>query len=242
MCPPGCQGHGVQCLSLSDLWKDQSRLSMEESLLVITYQIWHGNPLLDSCLAYPMNRGAWQAIQSTGLQRVGNKWRNFSMHMQIYITQASSLVLRILHWVAQPQGWRNLPESLSSSPSAGCTLPTGSQCQARSTRVQSPSVKGQFTGQGHLPSWGGGPAGARGSGREREWGASFSSNPWQPEEPSVRLLVAGLIRGCFGWLPLDTGLSLTPHLKLDQTCSEPRWSSPLAPFRLKGQSCVQEYR
>ena len=38
------------------------------------------------------------------------------------------------------------------------------------------------------------------------------------EEPCVR--VAGLIRGCFGWLPLDTGLPLTPHLKFDQTCSE----------------------
>ena len=106
-----------------------------------------------------------------------------STHAQIYITQTSSLVLRTLHWVAQPQGWHNLPESLSPSPRAGCTLPTGSQCQASSTRVQSLAMKGQFTGQSHLPSWGGGPAGARGSGREREWGAGFSSDPWQQRSP-----------------------------------------------------------
>ena len=33
----------------------------------------HGNPLQYSCLRNPMDRRAWQAIQSTGLQRVGNK-------------------------------------------------------------------------------------------------------------------------------------------------------------------------
>ena len=33
----------------------------------------HGNPLQYSCLRNPMDRRAWQAIQSTGLRRVGNK-------------------------------------------------------------------------------------------------------------------------------------------------------------------------
>ena len=32
----------------------------------------HGNPLQYSCLKNPMDRGAWQATQSTGLQRVGH--------------------------------------------------------------------------------------------------------------------------------------------------------------------------
>ena len=32
----------------------------------------HGNPLQYSCLENPMDRGAWQAIQSMGLQRVGH--------------------------------------------------------------------------------------------------------------------------------------------------------------------------
>ena len=30
------------------------------------------NPLQYSCLGNPMDRGAWQATQSTGLQRVGH--------------------------------------------------------------------------------------------------------------------------------------------------------------------------
>ena len=30
----------------------------------------HGNPLQYSCLENPMDRGAWQAIQSIGSQRV----------------------------------------------------------------------------------------------------------------------------------------------------------------------------
>ena len=30
----------------------------------------HGNPLQCSCLENPMDRGAWQATQSTGSQRV----------------------------------------------------------------------------------------------------------------------------------------------------------------------------
>ena len=34
----------------------------------------HGNPPQYSCLRNPMDRRPWQAIQSTGLQRVGNKW------------------------------------------------------------------------------------------------------------------------------------------------------------------------
>ena len=33
----------------------------------------HGNPLQDSCLEKPMDRGAWQA-QSMGSQRVGDNW------------------------------------------------------------------------------------------------------------------------------------------------------------------------
>ena len=32
----------------------------------------HGNPLEYSCLKNPMDRGAWQATQSIGLQRVGH--------------------------------------------------------------------------------------------------------------------------------------------------------------------------
>ena len=32
----------------------------------------HGNPLLYSCLENPMDRGAWQAIQSMGSQRIGH--------------------------------------------------------------------------------------------------------------------------------------------------------------------------
>ena len=32
----------------------------------------NGNPLQYSCLENPMDRGAWQALQSMGLQRVGH--------------------------------------------------------------------------------------------------------------------------------------------------------------------------
>ena len=32
----------------------------------------HGNPIQYSCLENPMDRGAWQAIQSMVLQRVGH--------------------------------------------------------------------------------------------------------------------------------------------------------------------------
>ena len=34
----------------------------------------NGNPLQYSCLENPMDRGAWQATQSMGLQRVGYDW------------------------------------------------------------------------------------------------------------------------------------------------------------------------
>ena len=32
----------------------------------------HGNPLQYSCLENPMDKGAWQAIRSMALQRVGS--------------------------------------------------------------------------------------------------------------------------------------------------------------------------
>ena len=32
----------------------------------------HGNPLQYSCLENPMDRGAWQATQSIGSQRIGH--------------------------------------------------------------------------------------------------------------------------------------------------------------------------
>ena len=35
-----------------------------------------GNPLQYSCLKNPMERGAWQATQSKGWQRVGDDWAN----------------------------------------------------------------------------------------------------------------------------------------------------------------------
>ena len=34
----------------------------------------HGNPLQYSCLESPMDRGAWQATQPMGLQRIGHNW------------------------------------------------------------------------------------------------------------------------------------------------------------------------
>ena len=34
-----------------------------------------GNPRQYSCLKNPMDRGAWWAIQSIGLQRAGHNWR-----------------------------------------------------------------------------------------------------------------------------------------------------------------------
>ena len=36
--------------------------------------IWNGKPLQYSCLENPMDRGAWWAIQSMGLQRVRYNW------------------------------------------------------------------------------------------------------------------------------------------------------------------------
>jgi len=32
----------------------------------------NGNPLQHSCLGNPMDRGAWQSLQSTWLQRIGH--------------------------------------------------------------------------------------------------------------------------------------------------------------------------
>ena len=38
----------------------------------------HGNPLQYSCLKNPMDRGAWRAIQSIGLQRVGHNRSDYT--------------------------------------------------------------------------------------------------------------------------------------------------------------------
>ena len=38
----------------------------------------HGNPLQYFCLEHPMGRGAWQATQSMGSQRVGHNWSNLA--------------------------------------------------------------------------------------------------------------------------------------------------------------------
>ena len=38
----------------------------------------HSNPFQDSCLENPMDRGAWQAIQTTGSQRVRQDWSNLA--------------------------------------------------------------------------------------------------------------------------------------------------------------------
>ena len=38
----------------------------------------HSSPFQDSCLENPMDRGAWQAIQTTGSQRVGQDWSNLA--------------------------------------------------------------------------------------------------------------------------------------------------------------------
>ena len=41
----------------------------------------HGNPLQSSYLENPINRGAWQAVQPSGVQRVGHNWSNLAyMH------------------------------------------------------------------------------------------------------------------------------------------------------------------
>lgn len=95
------------------------------------------------------------------------------------------------------------------------------------------------------PSWGGGPARARGAGRGREWVTSsrcFSSNPQQPRELCVRLLVAELIRGCFDWLPLEPEFPSAPPPSLARLAVSICVNSPSAQLGLKGQSCVQEYR
>ena len=43
----------------------------------------NGNPLQHYCLENPMDRGAWQATQSMGLQRVGHDWAtSLSFHFK----------------------------------------------------------------------------------------------------------------------------------------------------------------
>ena len=46
----------------------------------------HGNPLECSCLENPMDRGAWWAIWSIGLQRVGHDWSNLAWHIVNIVT------------------------------------------------------------------------------------------------------------------------------------------------------------
>ena len=40
----------------------------------------HGNPLQYSCLENPMDRGAWQAIQSIGWQKLGTTEVTYHAH------------------------------------------------------------------------------------------------------------------------------------------------------------------
>ena len=52
----------------------------------------HGNPLQYSCLENPMDRGAWQAIQSRGLQRV-KITEVLSTHISIFNTVGHGFVI-----------------------------------------------------------------------------------------------------------------------------------------------------
>ena len=44
----------------------------------------NGNPLQDSCLGNPMNRGAWWATHSTGWQRLEHNWATEHTHTHTY--------------------------------------------------------------------------------------------------------------------------------------------------------------
>ena len=46
-----------------------------------------GNPLQNSCLTNPMDRGAWR-VWSMGLQRVGNGWSEFA-HIQAHMPKGT---------------------------------------------------------------------------------------------------------------------------------------------------------
>ena len=52
----------------------------------------HGNPLQYSCLENPMDRGAWQAIQSIGSQRV-KMTEALSTHISIFNTVGHGFVI-----------------------------------------------------------------------------------------------------------------------------------------------------
>ena len=50
----------------------------------------YGNPLQYSCLENPTERGAWQATQSVGLQRVEHDWvSSFSNHICLYVSKST---------------------------------------------------------------------------------------------------------------------------------------------------------
>ena len=54
----------------------------------------NGNPLQYSCLGHSMNRGAWQATQSTGLWRVRHDWSDLAfLYILLFFSGESWLIL-----------------------------------------------------------------------------------------------------------------------------------------------------
>ena len=49
----------------------------------------NGNPLLYPCLENPMDRGAWYAMQSMGLQRVGQKLSDYKILLCVRASQVA---------------------------------------------------------------------------------------------------------------------------------------------------------
>ena len=59
---------------------------------------WNGHPLQYSCLENSMDRGAWQAVQSMGLQRVRHDWETklslFPFHTKQTKTKKTTVYLK----------------------------------------------------------------------------------------------------------------------------------------------------
>ena len=49
----------------------------------------NGNPLWYPCLENPMDRGAWYAMQSMGLQRVGQKLSDYKILLCVRASQVA---------------------------------------------------------------------------------------------------------------------------------------------------------
>ena len=63
-----------------------------------------GNPLQYSCLENPIERGAWQAIQSIGSQKGGHDWSDFAhTHVKTFTMIFKTLYLHV--WIRSKYLW-----------------------------------------------------------------------------------------------------------------------------------------